>query len=131
MSVLWDVIRTTISAITNVSANTTGKFAGVLPQENFLGTMDGTVNFHIATNGGVEFEVPFYSRNLFVFSFARWFSNGSDSFDDYWNQAWSAKTLLKTTSGQTNIVVQDFATAEDFTFLRFQGAPFFSGTVSG
>jgi hypothetical protein len=39
-----------------------------LPTYNLTANLEGTVNHHLLSNGGVEFETPFYSNNIFAFS---------------------------------------------------------------
>jgi hypothetical protein len=97
--------------------------------------LSGTVSMDRSSNGGMEFEFPFYSRNKFHFAFAddyigsnpggaynmtdRWFRNVSYSF--------FPSTITAATSLRCTI---DVASAEDFTFLRFQGAPHFTSTIT-
>lgn len=88
---------------------------------------NGTVSFIPATNGGIEVEVPYYSNNLFAFSFARDLvgSNSDNDANDEWSRRYQVQIAMHgaTDAGE---ILEDSATAEDFTFLRFQGAPMFT-----
>lgn len=93
---------------------------------NIATHMTGAVAFIPHTNGGVEFETPLYTNNLFGFAFS------DDPFP-------STSTLVNASLTRTFDVVcaldaisaaptgryamHDFALAEDFSFMRFQGAP--------
>jgi len=97
--------------------------------------LSGSLTFHQATNGGIEFEIPFYSRNLFNFAFANDYAFNTVLDDDLGydkdfgsNYFTVVKTLLGT-SGDTVYVQQDTASAEDFSFFRFQGAPFWTFVI--
>jgi len=92
----------------------------------------GTVTHHISSNGGVEFEIPFYSENLFVFSAIK--NYGYQEIDEY--LLYDCDPLVATCSvlmpdytanKKFNLAI-DYATAEDFTFLRFQGAGLWNAT---
>jgi hypothetical protein len=88
---------------------------------------NGTTQYHLDSNGGVEFEVPYYSENIFQFSFDDTEGTsplgGNDVFINY-GVKWDCIGLARLGAGSSVAAVVDFATAEDFTFLRFQGAPF-------
>jgi len=96
--------------------------AGVLSQ------LAGSAIFDVDSNGGVEVEFPFYSRNLFLYSFATDLvgtnDGGDDNFDTYWSRAYNAIMHANFTTA-TVFVQVDKAAGEDFTFMRFQGAPFY------
>jgi len=91
--------------------------------------LDGTLTYHRPTNGGIEFEVPYYSRNLWDFSLggvAGYFGGNMDFDAENGSWGWNCENLFGTTVGSSCIVQVDSAAAEDFTFLRFQGAPFYT-----
>jgi len=98
----------------------------------YTNRLDGGVLYHMATNGGIEFEVPFYSRNLFLFACNNNFGLnvtdepgiGFDTIMGAWD--WSCKTAANFANNSYVSVTVDSATAEDFTFLRYQGAPFYT-----
>lgn len=87
--------------------------------------MDGTVTFMTSVNSGVEFEIPFYSNNLFS-----WACN-----DDPWfNTGLSVMQVDTLRNYDVDIdgfdgansflyVSETFATGEDFSFMRFLGSP--------
>jgi hypothetical protein len=96
---------------------------------------EGTVTFHPSSNGGIEFEIPFYTSSLFLFAFQATY--GTDvaadtelGYNDYTNANWTARVVIDhgTTSSHANkgnsSFMVDAIPAEDFTFLRFQGTPF-------
>lgn len=93
--------------------------------------LEGGINFHHESNGGVEFTIPYYSTNLFQFSFC---SNpnghGLDEvggMQKYYPNKFAC--AFTTYSGGANLTVaDDVAIGEDFTFFRFQGASPFGST---
>jgi hypothetical protein len=120
------------TALDATLATTTSRVVGVTPDENFLTSMDGTVTFHHVSNGGVEFETPFYSTMLFLFSFTDGFYNYHlPDFDNYGTNFFECKIMCDQATADRTVVVHDIATAEDFTFLRFQGAPFWTDLQGG
>ncbi len=81
----------------------------------------------IATNAGAEIELPYYSPNLFHFSCNKDFGTtvSDDSYSNTWTQQYSVQ--VNDSSVSTNLHArEDSATAEDFTFIRFEGAPYWS-----
>lgn len=86
-------------------------------------TMNGTIQFAPTTNSGIEYETPCYTSNLFAISF---------SDDPYpFSSLIQTKNVRdvdvvmthNTILTDRSYVMHDIATAEDFSFLRFQGAP--------
>ncbi len=85
----------------------------------------GTVNFVPYTNGGIEFEVPFYTNLLFVAA------NESCDIDSSsvpleFNRSFTVQIdgEPNSTGPATKLECQIYtATAEDFSFIRFLGAP--------
>jgi hypothetical protein len=90
-------------------------------------TINGTVTFAPASNAGLEFEVPFYSDNLFWFSFADDMvgTNNSGEMLTEWNKLYDFEFDAPDTLPDT-VVDFETAAAEDFTFMRFQGAPYYT-----
>lgn len=89
----------------------------------------GTVVYHIASNGGVEFEIPYYSENVFQFSFDQQEGNGAFANNDImvnYGNTWSVQYQIDNVTSDVVYGIVDSATAEDFTFLRYQGAPFYT-----
>ena len=134
-------VRTLLDPPLNQSSHNTGLFRydadSILDiKTNVLhGELEGSVIHHLPTNGGIEFEVPFYHPDLFVFAFNNTEGNRNTTdtdlgVTDEYTASW--QTQISTTSGVTGdfALAIDSATAEDFTFLRFQGAvPFGSSTL--
>jgi len=92
-----------------------------------IASFDGTVSFVPLTNGGIEYEIPYYSNNLFHFSFA---SNGvgtnpTDDMNGTWSSQHDITMEVSDSSQDTNTVVSDFAISDDFTLMKFNGSPFF------
>jgi hypothetical protein len=94
--------------------------------EALSGHMLGTVGFAPHTNSGVEFEVPFYSNNLFAVSFSDDFLPASLSLVDSVATRGYVVWFFDQSRPSGDVVVhRDFATGEDFSFFRFQGAPIY------
>jgi len=122
--------RTKISLVVPSTSSTT------FFQTNFpdlRSKMIGTVDFVPSTNGGVEFELPFYTNNLFGISF------NVDPFPSSNTMVESSVTrdidiaipytgILTIADDQVIQAVDDFALGEDFNLMGFQGAPPFSYT---
>jgi len=89
----------------------------------------GSVAYNFNNNAGIEYEVPFYTNNLFVFSFSYTLDGGQNTTDDDMETSWIRRHELafwyNTASARID---QDYevATGEDFNFLRFGGAPYYS-----
>jgi len=85
----------------------------------------GSAMYMPRTNGGVEVELPYYSPNLFNFSFASDFvgnlSNGQMALKWWKNFTIEAGTSAASTPLEYSV---ESAAAEDFTFMRFMGAPY-------
>lgn len=112
----------------NSAITTTAFTLGSSPAYNRL---QGTLLFIPTTNGGIEVEFPFYSNNLYLpCANNNYFINDSD----YMNITWLKNAIVEIESnpGVTtlgfNYFMREIAMAEDFCFMRFQGAPFFSET---
>jgi hypothetical protein len=93
----------------------------------------GTVTFFVSSNGGVEVESPFYTNNLFVYAFSST-TGAATSFldlgvyDDKYIRGINHKIFTNSTNTATSVYLLDWAAGEDFSLLRFQGAPWFSTT---
>nr|ULF99914.1 MAG: putative capsid protein precursor [Labyrnavirus sp.] len=89
-----------------------------------------------ATNAGIEFEMPFYSQSFFIFAFGDNYDNYQPSSYSYYDRTMPFRFVLTEMYGingagselDTIAATDDTAAAEDFTFLRFQGAPFYTQT---
>ena len=87
-------------------------------------TMDGTVAFIPDTNAGIEVELPFYSQNSFHFAFSRYGDGPSGAYAARWMRNFNVDVDVDLTAGEYVNLVEDFAIGEDFTFMRFCGAPY-------
>jgi hypothetical protein len=93
-------------------------------------TLGGTCMFVPMTNGGLEVELPLYTNNLFLLSFNPTFDDGGSN--DVMNRLWSKSYIISVdTSGAwlAGTVTLEKAAAEDFSFMRFQGAPIYSANT--
>jgi len=89
--------------------------------------LEGTVSFMPSVNGGIEYEIPYYSNNYFSFAFSE--SDGlSQTSDDVFNPVFPKTHIIEheVLGTYETLYAFDFATGEDFSLLRFQGAPFYS-----
>lgn len=84
----------------------------------------GTVSFVPNTNGGIEFETPMYTNNLFGLAFAEDpFPATVSSCDPLVSRTHQVLLSRKANStGLDTAIVHDRAGAEDFGFYRFNGA---------
>jgi len=107
---------------------------------DFKSGLEGTINYHLLSNGGVEFVTPYYSSNLWQPAFN---SGTNNPETEQRNQTINSQMLSGNVSrftycftgeladrptGQdtaTATLFHDTAIGEDFQFLRFQGAPSF------
>eukprot|EP00995_Heteronema_vittatum_P007132 NODE_226_length_1615_cov_216.134738_g160_i0.p1 GENE.NODE_226_length_1615_cov_216.134738_g160_i0~~NODE_226_length_1615_cov_216.134738_g160_i0.p1 ORF type:complete len:506 (-),score=-34.29 NODE_226_length_1615_cov_216.134738_g160_i0:98-1594(-) len=89
---------------------------------------NGSASFVSATNGGIEVELPYYSPNLFVFSCAddNVGTQNTGEMALVWPQLAQFGAEIAGLAGDAINLVEEFATAEDFTFMRFIGAPYFT-----
>lgn len=93
-----------------------------------LAKLEGTVAFVPWTNGGVDFELPLYTNNLFVFAGQNTFDEaGTATMENYWVRQFSIDFSLGAPAITTGTYLMlDMSTAEDFSFMRYQGAPYYS-----
>jgi len=94
---------------------------------NYVCSEMGGAQFMPRTNGGVEVEFPYYSPNLFSFAFADDFIGGysGDRMSTEWVKNYKIRCDDSLVSS-TVVLNIDSATAEDFTLMRFSGAPYYS-----
>jgi hypothetical protein len=88
----------------------------------------GSVMYVPHTNAGIEFEIPYYSNNLFQFSCAEDYigPNGDDDMVEDWIRNFTCSCDAAIAVGTVVTVVECMAAAEDFTFFRFLGAPYYT-----
>lgn len=121
-------VRLLADASTNLlptmSASTITTLAGYGP------SCDGGVTFTQDSNAGVEAEFPYYSRNLFSFSFSSddvGSNPGGDlNMDTTWARNYDYSTFVEfTRDAVTDPAAIEIlnASGEDFMLFRYQGAP--------
>jgi hypothetical protein len=113
-----DEPSSTIVPTESVTVNTTTN-AGFLP-------INGGVSFVPITNGGISVELPFYSNNLYLYSFNDLpVLDASDHImnDRYIKTHSIIVDVLTTGAVNAGYYSIDYASGEDFQFLRYQGAP--------
>lgn len=108
-----------------LTSTTTGIAYNTLPAR---ATMEGTVMYVPFTNGGLEVELPLYTNNLFLFSC---YDNNLtyDAAQDFMDNLFFQYFRLDIDSVGTissGYLEEQIAFGEDFSLIRFQGAPFFS-----
>jgi hypothetical protein len=110
-----------------------GVAGGATPGISFIAAvadsaLQGTVTFAQHSNAGVEYEAPFYSRNLYALAFAD-DMQGTINTDEM-ETAWSKTCVIDIDThkpGAFYMYAQiETAAGEDFGFFRYQGAPYFS-----
>lgn len=84
--------------------------------------LEGSINFVPKSNGGIEIETPYYSTNLFNFSFN---SNPTVAEASENNYVRGFEFHVDLQPHIATKLIHDMAAGEDFTFLRFQGGPGF------
>lgn len=92
-------------------------------------TTTGTLSYGPSTNCGIEFELPFYTGNIFVFSCAddmigTWVDENDMS--RVWTKNYEAHFEVNGSLSTSNQCVEDSASGEDFSFMRYQGAPYYT-----
>ncbi|APG76696.1 hypothetical protein [Beihai picorna-like virus 61] len=91
--------------------------------------LNGTVAYMPDTNGGVQFEIPFYTNNLFGISFSKdIFPSSNTNVDAFAMRGFRLAVHNRLTSASEVNMIHDVAAGEDFSFMRFQGAPCFTFT---
>lgn len=127
-------------AMTNVSLLNPGPpvaysdnvYAPTIGSPSPVPQLDGAVTFDPNSNGGVEVEIPFYNSMLYAYSFSDNMygsPTGADgNYNSYqtWNYQISYPVVNNTTSAQPIYASTDFATGEDFMFMRYIAAPFYT-----
>jgi len=93
--------------------------------------LDANVTTVPSIEGAVEIDIPNYSLNLFKFAFTADFGDGAygETFLDSDNTIVSTEFQASATSNGAVGLQIESATAEDFSFLRFQGAPLYAETT--
>jgi hypothetical protein len=101
-------------------------YLNTVAQQNLLPRLSGSVVYNTHTNTGVEFEVPYYSDNLFELSCLP-YSEVVDSTNGTFTKArpGAKVTYEHTRESHTYTTYIVGSAAEDFTFFRFQGAGYY------
>jgi hypothetical protein len=96
-----------------------------LTSERARNNMIGSVTFLPHTNGGVEYEVPFYSNNLFAISCADDLigTNNLGEMETSWTKNHIIQKEFSDANTKRIFYVHTAAAGEDFTYLRYLGAP--------
>jgi hypothetical protein len=115
--------KVTLDAPSDVEITPSASIAVAAPSG---ASINGTVTFVYDTNGGVEFEVPFYSSNLFAF--APQSDLGGPPTTTFVPSLLRSYTVEEELVGASDsgYITEETATAEDFMFMRFIGVPFYS-----
>lgn len=114
--------RITMTNPSNSVTATSASYTGVLNE--LTGNYCGSLVFIPHNNGGIEFEVPNYMRNLFLCSFNDDPTPGP-AWDTRFNRRWFMTSDVVGPQPATSVLT-DIAAGEDFTFIRFQGAPYYT-----
>jgi len=85
--------------------------------------MDGSTAFVPSTNAGVEFEIPFYSNNLFVFSSMFFNDVPSTQIQSFLRNYYVTYDYLHDGSPIQLMSFEETATGEDFMFAGFLAPP--------
>ena len=85
----------------------------------------GSVMYHTDTNGGVEFETPFYTNNLFLLSCSDELTPAAEpTFVSTFTDRYSVSWPVELTGLSSDVYLQiAYAAGDDFSFMRFQGGP--------
>lgn len=88
----------------------------------------GSVTAYPHIQGPIEFEIPFYTQNNFIFSFATdCFGTSVDGEVSLsMNRGFLAELENRGAASEVFYWSRDFAVGEDFTLMRFQGAPYYT-----
>jgi len=117
-----DTYPTVQMGVSNISSNAAALAYGL--------TMDGAERFDLSSNGGIEFEAPLYTNNLFIFAFNPNFLNTytEANISSVWTQSFGIRIPLNATTATNQSLgfMDDICIGEDFSFFRFQGAAPFS-----
>lgn len=114
---------TTGIAYFSYTSGTSITFPNTIPRALYNGGTNGNLD----TNYGIEFEVPFYSNNLFLYGFRYDGETPSDnSVDTFYTRGAVCTVYGENTAASSTVSVGvQMAAAEDWTLLRYQGAPYY------
>lgn len=116
----------TIAALQPISTNSAPSTSEV--NSGYFLNIHGGVQFSPSTSGIAEVELPFYTMNNFVFSFAD--DLMGTAVEGEMSKTWTKDFVLanerRGAASALYYYVRDFAIAEDFSLMRFQGAPYYT-----
>lgn len=117
-----DLLRATVrlEAPSTPPSSATGAFnPGTVTSLN-----NGNVTFVPSTNGGIEIELPWYSLNLFGFSFTNDLGSAlAAGYTNSWVSSYRVLYNVIAPLANTARVVEDTAAGEDFNLFYWIGAP--------
>ncbi len=125
-------VAVSLGPIASSATDSTVRTTGSAPYVNTgvaLTLIRGSIQTVPHTNGGVECELPFYTNNLFVYACADdWIgTNGTNDMQEAWTKSYyTVFEVPSAPEAYDTRVIEESAIGEDFNFMRFQGAPFFS-----
>lgn len=112
--------------VTLLPASSSGSPLFSFVTENTYAPIEGSISAIPNTMGGIEFEVPFYSNNLFSYSFKDDLTvNDRDIMEPTWFKTFKIEYNNSNNEVQGYMLL-DVATGEDFNMMRFCGAPMYS-----
>lgn len=122
-----DLLAASYVGLNPAEASYVTTVSGVTYGTQYLTAGLGTNTYIPHTNGGIEVEIPYYSPNLFHLAFNQTGYGSMDSDEMYlsWMKNFNAIFDSSAVTG-TVYMYDEYATAEDFNFLRYNGAPYFS-----
>lgn len=96
--------------------------------------LEGTVSSGSITGPSLHCETPFYSNNLFVYPLSETLDDGLASLDmmehEWFRGAKVSFCMASSAAVASSKIVIDQAAGEDFTFLRFLGAPYYTMVIA-
>jgi len=111
-------------SIKNPTTTTTAAAVTFTAASNVAFTrLQGTVTYVPHTNGGIEFELPFYSNNLFVWACTADPFTTASVLNATCTRNYSVD--YATNCATAGVLYEESAIAEDFSLLRWIAAPAF------
>lgn len=112
----------------NASNNSAPNVSTLGPSNYNWNYLDGTTVDYLHTNSCIEFELPYYSNNLFSFSFNQSTDDSlsTSSMELRWFRNFSVIINGLACTSRTQRLNLSVSTGEDFNLLRFCGAPFYT-----
>jgi len=126
---VWPINQSYWTFVSLGTAATTDTAGTITYASTFQGGgINGTEMFSPNTNCGVEYELPFYNTNLFLFSFSttKEIATGDIMSLRYMRNFVFSFDMPVVASVVSSALEHWCSSGEDFSFLRFQGAPMFT-----